>query len=79
VDASFPGKNAGSCDFPPTESFLPDKLTLPALRDAAAHCRGCPRYLDATQTVFGEGSGRATLIADLKLAARQSRRAAVTA
>lgn len=37
----------------PTESFLPPRLSLPALRAAAAHCRGCPLYLHATQTVFG--------------------------
>ncbi|HET9864321.1 MAG TPA: UdgX family uracil-DNA binding protein [Steroidobacteraceae bacterium] len=48
--------------FPPTESFFPDRLTLPALRAAAAHCRGCPLYINATQTVFGAGSTRATLL-----------------
>jgi uracil-DNA glycosylase len=46
----------------PTESFLPAKLTLPALRESAAHCRGCPLYLHATQTVFGEGSTRADIM-----------------
>jgi uracil-DNA glycosylase family protein len=42
-------------EFPPTESYLPDELTLPALKRASQKCRGCPLYLDATQTVFGEG------------------------
>jgi|SRR5688572_13177634 len=46
----------------PTESFLPAKLSLPALRDAAAGCRGCPLYINATQTVFGEGSARAVIM-----------------
>ncbi|HEX6397160.1 MAG TPA: UdgX family uracil-DNA binding protein [Steroidobacteraceae bacterium] len=46
----------------PTESFLPQRLTLPALRAAAAHCRGCPLYLHATQTVFGEGAARASIM-----------------
>jgi uracil-DNA glycosylase family protein len=46
----------------PTEAFLPDKLTLPALRAAAAHCRGCPLYLNATQTVFGEGRAKAAIM-----------------
>jgi len=36
--------------------FVPDaaRLTLPVLRDAAASCRGCDLYKNATQTVFGE-------------------------
>jgi DNA polymerase len=32
---------------------------LKSLRQAAAGCRGCDLYKDATQTVFGEGAGRA--------------------
>jgi uracil-DNA glycosylase family protein len=35
--------------------FIPPRLTLPRLRAAAAGCRGCPLWLPATQTVFGEG------------------------
>ncbi|MFE3447793.1 UdgX family uracil-DNA binding protein [Nonomuraea sp. NPDC059194] len=35
--------------------FLPDRLTLPELRKAAAHCEGCDLHRNATQTVFGEG------------------------
>ncbi len=35
--------------------FVPDRPTLPRLREAAAGCRGCPLWLPATQTVFGEG------------------------
>jgi DNA polymerase len=46
----------------PTQSFLPERLTLPALRGAAAGCRGCPLYLKATQTVFGEGTSRARIM-----------------
>jgi DNA polymerase len=46
----------------PTQSFLPARLSLPALRAAAAGCRGCPLYLKATQTVFGEGVARATIM-----------------
>jgi uracil-DNA glycosylase len=46
----------------PTETFLPAKRTLPALRAAAAHCRGCPLYLNATQTVFGEGAAQAKIM-----------------
>lgn len=46
----------------PTETFLPERLSLPALRTAAAACRGCPLYINATQTVFGEGRAGATLM-----------------
>jgi DNA polymerase len=48
--------------FPPTETYLPERLTLPALRAAAAHCHGCPLYINATQTVFGEGTKQATIL-----------------
>jgi uracil-DNA glycosylase family protein len=30
-------------------------ISLKALRDEASHCRACPLWKDATQTVFGEG------------------------
>jgi DNA polymerase len=42
--------------------FLPDRLSLRALREAAAHCRGCDLYRNATQTVFGEGARSAKVI-----------------
>jgi DNA polymerase len=35
--------------------FLPARLSLPALRRAAAGCRGCHLWRVGTQTVFGEG------------------------
>src|ERR687893_2248323 len=35
--------------------FLPEKRSLSALREAAAGCRGCHLWRNATQTVFGEG------------------------
>jgi uracil-DNA glycosylase family protein len=41
--------------------FLPERKTLKSLREAAASCRGCHLYADATQTVFGEGLKRARL------------------
>ena len=34
--------------------FVPDDRTLPVLREAVQHCRGCDLYRDATQAVFGE-------------------------
>ncbi len=42
--------------------FLPARRTLASLRKAAAGCRGCDLYEDATQTVFGEGSTHAALM-----------------
>jgi uracil-DNA glycosylase family protein len=42
--------------------FLPERLTLPALREAAAGCRGCHLWQVGTQTVFGEGAGDASAL-----------------
>jgi uracil-DNA glycosylase family protein len=42
--------------------FLPKRKSLKALREAAAHCRGCHLYAKATQTVFGEGRRSAELM-----------------
>jgi DNA polymerase len=42
--------------------FLPARMNLKALREAAEHCRGCELYKNATQTVFGEGPRRASLM-----------------
>jgi uracil-DNA glycosylase family protein len=41
--------------YPTAEAYLPERITLPALREAAGECRGCPLYKTGTQTVFGEG------------------------
>jgi DNA polymerase len=42
--------------------FLPERLELSALREAAAGCRGCHLWRGATQTVFGEGPKRARVM-----------------
>jgi DNA polymerase len=42
--------------------FLPDKPTLPKLREAASGCRGCHLYEDAKQTVFGAGLKRSRVM-----------------
>ena len=42
--------------------FLPDELDLAALREAAAGCRGCHLWENATQTVFGEGRPEAEVM-----------------
>lgn len=41
---------------------LPEERDLDALQEAAATCRGCHLYEDATQTVFGDGAPDAALI-----------------
>jgi uracil-DNA glycosylase len=38
--------------------FFPDEIDYQHLKRAAAGCRGCDLYKNATQTVFGEGLGR---------------------
>lgn len=42
--------------------FIPSKPTLSKLREAARGCRGCHLWVNATQTVFGEGSSSAEVI-----------------
>jgi uracil-DNA glycosylase len=42
--------------------FVPESRSLRTLREAAAECRGCPLWKDATQTVFGEGPRKARLM-----------------
>jgi len=44
------------------EPFLPDSDQLPALARAAADCRGCELYQNATQTVFGRGKAGSPLM-----------------
>src|SRR5690348_13720420 len=36
--------------------LVPARASLPKLREAAASCRACPLWENATQTVFGAGS-----------------------
>jgi DNA polymerase len=52
---------------PPVEGTgagYPDIVSesLKALREAAAGCRACPLWQTATQTVFGDGTARATVM-----------------
>jgi uracil-DNA glycosylase len=44
------------------EAFLPERISMRALREAAAGCRGCGLYAKATQTVFGEGRRNARMM-----------------
>jgi uracil-DNA glycosylase len=38
--------------------YLPDRLSMKSLREAAEGCRGCGLWRDATQVVFGAGPPR---------------------
>lgn len=44
------------------ERFVPDSRSLKRLSEAAASCRGCDLYRNATQTVFGSGPRRARIL-----------------
>jgi DNA polymerase len=41
---------------------VPNTTSLNKLRAAAAHCTACPLYKNATQSVFGEGPARASVV-----------------
>jgi DNA polymerase len=43
-------------------AFLPGRLSLAALREASRGCTACPLWRCGTQTVFGEGLKRASMI-----------------
>ena len=42
--------------------MAPTSSSLQTLREEAAHCRACPLWKDATQTVFGEGPAHARAV-----------------
>ena len=42
--------------------YLPERLSVGALREAASVCRGCELWRAATQTVFGEGPRSASVV-----------------
>jgi len=42
--------------------YLPDKRTLPVLREASKKCKGCDLWTKGTQTVFGEGASHAKVL-----------------
>ena len=56
--ADRPGPRRGT----PVPDLLPDRPTLPKVRDVARECKACDLYKTGTQTVFGEGPSRAELM-----------------
>jgi len=61
VSSPAPAAAPGT-EVPTARPFLPETSDLSALRAAAAGCRGCDLYREATQTVFGEGPASARLV-----------------
>ncbi len=45
-----------------SEPISAEEPTIDALRAAATECTACPLYLNATQTVFGEGPAKAQIM-----------------
>jgi DNA polymerase len=43
-------------------SLVPPRSTIPVLRKAASACTACDLWKTATQTVFGEGASKATIM-----------------
>jgi DNA polymerase len=43
-------------------AFIPERPTLPRVREAAAGCTACDLHLRGTQTVFGEGPEQADVM-----------------
>ncbi len=46
----------------PVPELLPERPTLPKVREIAAGCKACDLYIRGTQTVFGEGPKKAEIM-----------------
>jgi DNA polymerase len=46
----------------PVPELLPEKVSLPSVRDVARACKACDLYKRGTQTVFGEGPAKADIM-----------------
>jgi uracil-DNA glycosylase len=55
-------KGAAVAEKTSAADFLPARISLKSLREAARHCQGCDLYLLGTQTVFGQGPRRAQVL-----------------
>jgi len=56
--SALPGTSEGVT----AAAYLPERLSLPQLREAVQGCRGCDLYRNATQAVFGEGARHADVM-----------------
>jgi DNA polymerase len=55
-------KDDAGGDGPPVPDLIPDRPTLKSVRETARDCQACRLYKTGTQTVFGEGPSRPTLM-----------------
>lgn len=55
-------RTAKTRDYVPVQELIPARVTLESLRKVAVCCQGCDLYLNATQTVFGEGPARSRVM-----------------
>jgi len=55
-------KDDAGGDGPPVPDLIPDRPTLKSVRETARDCQACRLYKTGTQTVFGEGPTRPTLM-----------------
>jgi len=60
--AGSASKRASRGETRSARDFFPEQLTLESMRVASASCRGCDLWKTGTQTVFGEGSRRSTVM-----------------
>jgi uracil-DNA glycosylase family protein len=56
-DASKTGETEGTA-----AAYFPERLSLSALREAAAGCKACDLWKTGTQTVFGEGAKKSEVM-----------------
>ena len=56
-DGSKTGETEGTA-----AAYLPDRLSLSALREAAAGCKACDLWKSGSQTVFGEGATKSEVM-----------------
>jgi uracil-DNA glycosylase len=62
VPASWAIQLQPASEFTSAAKYFPARLSLPALRKAAAGCEACDLWRTGTQTVFGEGKRGADLM-----------------
>jgi uracil-DNA glycosylase len=53
---------AAQDEYPGAQPWVPERLSLAAIRSAAQDCRGCELFRDATQVVVGDGPEGAALM-----------------
>src|SRR5437588_756563 len=60
--SGYPTRMPKTIDSGSAADYLPARLDLASLREAAGRCQACPLWRTATQTVFGEGAKRSEVM-----------------